>query len=199
MEEELKKELLQEYSNRHTNWTQYTLTQFGYSINLFTTICIGFIGYLISQRNDYSEIILSFNSNIHWDFFFYIVTIVFVFLSILLGFTSILSRLYDLRLTRHITRIRKKVLKDKDEMLNNEIIDSDNLKLKFFVTFLKILFCEIEFVKEKDFKNLDSLKLKFIHIREVSVLLGKYSWIVHKLQILLFTISVIIYGLNVII
>ena len=111
MTEEEQKEKIKEYSERHSFWTNQVLNQFGFSINLFLSIEIGFITYLVTQRSDYPKIYFSNESAIHGGLIIYLTAIFLSFISIVVGAISVTSRLNDICLTRHIIWIRKRAIK----------------------------------------------------------------------------------------
>ncbi len=111
MTSEEKNEAFNKYDKRETFWAEQSLQQLGYSLNFFLTIGTAFLGYLITIRNNYPKFKFDLYSSIEWKLLIYYIVLLAVFLSILIGTTSILIRLYDLRITRHITSARKKTVK----------------------------------------------------------------------------------------
>ncbi|HEM48572.1 MAG TPA: hypothetical protein ENO27_00035 [Caldithrix sp.] len=186
---------LDEYTQRHRFWTNLVLNQFGFSLNLFITISIGFLGYLISTKDKYPEIVIDFNQSVNWNLVFYVFTLILVFISILSGSISIISRLYDLRLTRHIIWTRKAVFKKLNKFLPDSYINLKNESL--IRTFIKVIFFKIEFIGEINADNFESIKLQFENIRKQSKILGRISWRAHKVQIVILVISVLIYGFTI--
>lgn len=197
MTEEEKKEKIKEYSERHSFWTNQVLNQFGFSINLFLTIGIGFIAYLVAQRADYPKIHLDCKAEIHWGLTTYLTVICLIFISMLAGAISVISRLYDLRLTRHIIWVRKRTIKKIGKLLPENFIDLNKDSLcRNFITTLKR---RILFIIDSDYNDYEQLKTKFNALRKQSKMLGELSWLTHKAQIILTIISTIIYGLTVLI
>ncbi len=90
------------YSERYRFWTDKAITQLGYSINLFTTVGIAFLGYLINGKSKFPQI------EVFCGIKLYHITVILIFLSVFAGFSAILSRLYDLRITRRIVYFKKK-------------------------------------------------------------------------------------------
>lgn len=195
IEKELKKRA-KDYPKRHIVWTQLQLSQFGYSVNLFTTIGIGFLAYLIVKYSD-TEFV---NKLSKCDFILYVGAIGFCFFSTLIGISSILCRLYDLRLTRHLFSITRKY-SGKELLELVEIFEKridPNLKIgEICKVFFCTLFCEKVFTVEKDHENFKVIKEKFISIRERSLTFSGASWLFHKFQMLLFIIAAIVYGVSV--
>ena len=136
--EEQKKEKLIEYSKRAEFWTNQSISQFGYSLNLFLTVGIAFIGFIVSQRDEYGKVNFAY-SKIDWSLLFYIITLTLVFCSIVFGAISVMSRLYDLRITRHIILVRKRALKKIDKFLSEKTTEKTQKInfLKFKIMLLK--------------------------------------------------------------
>lgn len=189
--EEEKKEKLIEYSNRGNFWTNQVLTQFGYSINFFLTIGVALLGFIVSKRDKFQNINFV-ETNIDWKLLFYFISLLFVFISIIFGSIAVLSRLYDLRITRYILIVRKKAMKKIPRYLSEETIE---VKGKF----LNVFNIKIEFIIEDDYKNIEVLKDKFKVLRTQCNILGDMSWKSHRRQIIFLVISAIIFGLIVVI
>ena len=195
MTEEEKNKKIKEYSERHRFWSNQVLTRFGYSINLFITIGIGFLWFLISNRDDFAELNFDKSASIDWNLTFYFSTILLVFSSVIIGSVSIISRLYDLRLTRHIVWTRKQTFKKLNKLLPGSYIDLKGESL--LKTFFIILFRDILFIKDTEQEDYQQIRSKFEIIRKQSKVLGRLSWKTHKIQIILLVISVLIYSLTI--
>lgn len=195
MEEKNKK--LMEYNERYRFWSNQILSQFGYTQNLFITIGLGFFGYLISIRDKYPEIIIKCSLPINWNLAFYMSSFLLVFISILIGSISILSRLYDLRLTRHIISTRKEAFKERNLLFTDSFIKFDESLIFLLKSFFKIIFCKIQFIKNTEINKSAELKSEFENLRKQSKILGILSWKTHKIQIMTLIISVLIYSLTI--
>lgn len=193
MTEEEKKEKISQYSTRLTFWTNQGLVQFGYSINLFTTISIAVVGYLVSHRSSYPALHFNCDGKVEYRLIIYFISLILAFTSTLLGGIAVLSRLYDFRLTRHKIFVRKQVLEKLNTPLSDGFIDTSTVTI--FSNFKAVLFKKIEFVIETDFKDIEEIKRKFIVIRRQTKLLGDMSWRSHKLQIIFIVFSIILYSL----
>jgi len=198
MEKEELKNKLDEYTSRNNFWTDKAINQFGYSINLFTTIGIGLLGYLVTNRNKISKLEYIKDGDINYTLVFYYSSLIIIFISILFGFISILSRLYDFRITRHLALTRKRFLKRKkakEGLIDSKIIDIS--KDNYCTVFRKNLFEKIEFINESHFEN-GNVPEQFEELRKSSKILGAISWKTHKIQILFFMIGILVLGFSVI-
>jgi len=189
---------LEEYSNRGNFWTEKAIKQFGYSLNLFTTIGIAVISYLIINRDKFPEFEYIKDGDINYRLVFYYSSLILVFFSILFGFISILSRLYDFRITRHLALTRKRYLsrlKSKDGLISSKITDIS--KENYCKILRKCLFGKIVFINENHFQN-NTVVSTFETLRKNSKVLGAITWRTHKIQIVLFVIGIFIISLAVI-
>lgn len=82
MTREEKNEKLKSYTERHNFWTNQVLNQFGFSINLFLTIGIAMIAYLVPQKKNYPKIIFNYHLPIHWGLTLYLIVTLFTFISL---------------------------------------------------------------------------------------------------------------------
>ena len=101
-----------DYQRRYQFWSERAVEQFSFSNNLLLTISIATIGYFYKEGKEEFK-----NLSIWWPYsgsfdleatLFSIGTI-FTGLSVIFGLVVTLARLYDFKLTRHITLIRKRV------------------------------------------------------------------------------------------
>ncbi len=198
------KEKLDEYINRSNNWTDKTITQLGYSINLFTTIGIAFLGYIITHRDKFPHLSFSCDAEFSWILTLFLIGTISTVFSIGFGFASILSRLFDFRITRHLALTRKRFLvKNKEKAFNENrvlgLIDSRIIDIsneRNYPIFKKHIFGKPEFITENDFKELRVID-KFEKLRKESKILGNLTWKCHKYQIGLFFLGVLAYGLTI--
>lgn len=194
---------LTEYTIRNNFWTDKTITQLGYSINLFTTFGIALLGFLIGKKCYYPYLDIGCDSEFSLNLTLYLISILLVFISIFFGVKSILSRLFDFRITRHIALIRKRFLsKNKDNvfgnrkmgLLSDEIIDISNMNYNsIFFFYLKGKF---DFINDSDFEN-NNIHEKFKKLRTDSKVLGDITWKTHRFQMVIFVLGIFFYGLSV--
>lgn len=194
--EEKKKESLDKYDRREAFWSEQSLNQLGYSINFFLTVGLGFLAFLISERTSYPKFQIINAGDVEWKLVFYYLTLIALFISLLYGCTSIISRLYDLRITRHITGIRKIALKVLDKYFPEGELDlpKENLTSVFF----KIICNEINFIHITKDSNFEIITKDFINLRKQAKLLGRITWKAHKRQILFILIATLICGITII-
>ncbi len=198
------KDKLQEYINRNNFWTDKTINQLGYSINLFTTIGIAFLGYIITDRDKFPNMSFSCDSEFSYILTLFIVGTISTIMSVGFGFKAILSRLFDLRITRHLALTRKRFLTRNKKIALNEnrteglitskipnITNEQNCPI-----FWKHFRGKTEFITENDFTE-SSVIDKFEKLRKESKILGNMTWKCHRFQIGLFFLGIIIYGLTI--
>lgn len=182
-----KEEKIYEYSARHLFWTDKALTQLGFSINLFITIGITTLGYLIINKERFliSTVVYYYCINLK---FIYFASIFLTFTSIVFGCKAVISRLYDFRITRHIALVRKRALARRNKYLSDENVKT--YPFDYYLVFLS-LFCEkIGFIEDLDYMDKKLLLKKFLKLRIQALILGELTYIFHKIQIGLYLISV---------
>lgn len=200
------KDKMNEYNDRNRFWTDKAITQLGYSINLFTTVGITLLGYIVVHRDEFPNLDISCGAKFSFVLTLYIFTIIFLGLSVFFGFLSILSRLLDFRITRYLALTRKRFLTKKKNsvlkinrligLIDFPLIDVSNER-KCFV-FIKHVLGKAQFILEKDFSNPALVKNKFEVLHNESKILGESTWECHKYQILFLLLGAIIYCLTII-
>lgn len=198
------KDKLQEYINRNNFWTDKTITQLGYSINLFTTIGIALLGYIITHRDEFPHLSFSCDAEFSWILTLFLIGTISTVFSIGFGFASILSRLFDFRITRHLALTRKRFLtKNKEKALSENrdlgLIDSKIIDIsneRNYPVFKKNILGKSEFITENDFKESRVID-KFEKLRKESNILGDLTWKYHRYQIGLFFLGILTYGLTI--
>ena len=180
------------YNDRHYFWRDKILTQLGYSINLFLTLGIAILGYAISEKKQFPVDGFKLEYSINYIYISYVISLILLFYSILTGCISVASRLFDLRITSHTFKIRKKTVKKLSKLLPDESPEIDNHRL---YSFIKILFNkDFISVKEADYSNYQAVEKKFNHNRDLTRKLGELTWSTHKQQIGSLSVAIFIYG-----
>nr|WKN40248.1 hypothetical protein K4G66_16260 [Tunicatimonas sp. TK19036] len=194
MTDQEQQEHIKEYSERHRFWANQALSQLGYSINLFTTLGLALLTYLFKIRENYGEIRIGYNQPIDWTITFYVSSLTFSVTTVILGLISVTSRLYDIRITRHLIWTRKRAMKNSKWFLPEGFIDLT--KSSKIGNYIKTLTIKIRWIETEHLKNKDVLKLKFNDLRIQAKLLGELAWGSHKLQLLTIFLSILLYGLT---
>jgi hypothetical protein len=193
MDKRDKKDIITEYERRHSFWSEQALNQLGYSLNLFFTLNLSFLVYLITERKNYPNFYFDISAKAEWKFVFYCLLLIFLFISLLIATSVIISRLYDLRITRFIIWVRKRTYKKHEALLSDKFLDFS--KEGIVSNFLRTLFYKIEFIDDNDFKDLDILKRKFDELRMQGKLLGQFTWKMHRIHIVLILSAALMYGI----
>ncbi|MFB6318745.1 hypothetical protein [Saccharicrinis sp. FJH54] len=190
-----------DYRERHRFWAGQTLSQFGNANNFFILIGFAIFGYLVKEIDLYSELHFTLDwRQIQIKPTTLVISLIFAFLSLFSGTLTMLSRLYDLRLTRHINTVRIKAYSLKhnyDDELPDDYIDIKK-KMKFpkfhfnlLLTFLVTITNENYFLDNVDIENKEKRHEKFLKLRERALILGRFSWISFKWQIIWILLSMI--------
>ena len=196
-DETKKKNKMEEYERREIYWSEQSLNQLGYSINIFFTIGIGLLAYLIGQRDGYPKLYFVKGGAIDWSLAIYLLVILMTFLSTILGVVAIISRLNDLRITRHITYVRRKVLEQ-----HNLYLPDDFQNFKRFDKIMSLIdttFKPIRFIKFDGEFNYSRVYADFNLLRLQCKLLGQLTWQTHKWQIAMLFASTVILGITVLV
>jgi len=164
---------LNDYKERHRFWQNLALTQFSFTNNLLLSLSIGFLVYLIEKNQEPNKIIG--------------LTLILLMISIGEGVITVISRLYDFRVSRHIAYVRQRYF-DKSENTIKTLPDFQFPKSNFCTrtsALLKILFCRLDLLSKKEIGNTRDCYLeRFNSLRKLSQTLGDLSWKCLKIQIL---------------
>jgi hypothetical protein len=191
-------EELKTYSDRHRFWTQISLEQLSTTNNLLLTISTGFLAFCFDKQS-IKSIITDSTLSYNWSLFYYFASLALIALSITLGIAVLFCRLYDFRISRHLSLTRKRFFEEKIDVKKLEKdFDPFNLCDRLSAIY-SIIFKELPFIIKKDLNDYEkdeNLKDKFNRLRKISKVLGSASWLWTKNQVLLFFSSVICYVLH---
>ena len=89
-------------NDKYRYWTKIAIDHLSFSNNLFLTICIAAIAFILSEKDDvYKTIIFDKSLKIDWNIVLYISSIILLSFSIFSGIITVLTRLLDFRITRN--------------------------------------------------------------------------------------------------
>ncbi|QNR23928.1 hypothetical protein [Croceimicrobium hydrocarbonivorans] len=177
-----------EYRERHRFWADKTLTQFGFANNFFLVVAIGILGFILKELGTNVNIRFTL-LDIDWDITLSRLSAILAFMSICCGIITMLSRLFDLRLTRHINTVRIKAYDNAFKMLDDDYISIKGIPI--FTTFLDSLTSRYYYIKDSEIKDDRLIKCKFKDLRKRALLLGRLSWKYFYYQLILLIFSVL--------
>ncbi len=185
------------YDERHRFWTEQAISQFATTTNLFFIISMAFLAFLAGQKQIAQAFIINRSLDFSLSNFLIVLGLFSAFLSVFASGITVLSRLHDLRLSRHTIWIRKKWHEShKLEFLDNHIdLSNDTLWLQVS-NFLSTILKKDYFITDLDIEKPEKCKNKFIALRKRNLLLGRFSWKSMNFQILTLLIGFILYVLS---
>jgi len=188
------KNKLEEYRENQKDWRDISINQLSNANNILLTFSAGLLVFII-EKSKVTGICKSHLGH-NFLFFTYWFAIFFLSFSILFGFSVLIARLYNARISRHLALTRQRYYE------KNEINKINKLSQKDFEdfnryhrinTFYKILFCKLPFIKYEQIQNNENIRESFDSLRRTSKILGNATWIWTKIQILFFILSGIFY------
>lgn len=187
-------DLLKTYIDRNRFWTQQALNQFGFTSNFFFLISTSFFAFLIKENKIKDLIYIECQLKMSFSKIGVLITILFAFISILYGALTVLSRLNDLRLTRHITETRRKYYKKTSKKIS-EKCDNVNPETKntYEVLWQSFINSDQLIITEKDFNDKDVIGEKIKNLRMNTKILSDFSWKAIKIQIGALVISILLF------
>ena len=109
---------------------------------------------------------------------------------------TVLSRLHDLRLTRHVVWIRKKSFEDHELEFREEHIDISGVSFyELFQNLISTLMKNDYFITDDDIASISIIQ-KFSALRKRNLLLAKFSWKSMNFQIATLLLSLLMYVLS---
>ncbi|MGJ1266354.1 hypothetical protein ACR78F_00110 [Sphingobacterium spiritivorum] len=186
------------HDERHRFWTEQALNQFGFASNFFFLLSFAFFTFLMNREITKKLLPFDFKLSFSFSKFFFVLALVVGFVSIVFGALTVLSRLYDLRLTRHKTYVRKRYNKVKGGVLCDDDINIDNYSFfKKINVLYKSSISRAHFIIDKDIEDQQLLSEKFMNLRINNLLLERLSWTTFSYQIITLLISLFTYFLSV--
>lgn len=162
-----------DFDEKSRFWIDKAVGQFGATTNLFFVISAGFLAYLI-ERNCIEHTIRNLNQSANAV---YALSILFSLFSVVLGILCVMSRLYDLRLTRHKVWIRKKTFQRHGKTLKDNHLNIEGYSFLYrFKNFYSSVFNKYYIIDDNDIEDFKALKEKFSKLRIRILLLGRFSW-----------------------
>lgn len=197
---------LKEYKERHTRWQNIAIDQLGTTSNIIFSLSVGFLAFAF-DKEFLSTFSLSYGCVFSCKMFFYILSIIFLILSISCAVVLSISKLYDFKITRHINWVRyayhKDVVKVQPDTIDIKELPADGFEFPKFkeriCTFFTILLTDIKLLSKKEILEIkkDSIIIsRFKDLRKLSHNLGVISWRNMKMQLLFLLISLILYSIN---
>jgi hypothetical protein len=169
-----KDKLIEEYHQRRVRWTKLAIDQFSFFNNLLITISIGFLAFAYDYpENGRVSFSLSV-TDIDWFITINNLSILFIFITIILGLIIALSRLLDFRVTRQINQVRQNAYEHQGKKLPQNTPRDSKFKEKLFL--LPRLIFNHPHITFDACQNDDPISDKFRELRRISRDLGSISW-----------------------
>lgn len=191
---------LVEYNEKSIRWQDYAINQLGFTNNIGLTLTIGFLAFAF-DKNFLSTMTFSSDSTFNPKMLINLITVIFLLLSIISAVITSMSRLYDFRITRNITNIRKWYYNYCKNI--PPLPEYHFTKAKSRFTFINIIFLlffgKIKMFNKKEIpdivKDYNTLG-KYLKLKELTNKLGKLTWNCLRIQFLFLIIAIILYSVN---
>lgn len=174
---------------RHSAWRDIAVTQLSNANNTILGFSTGFIVFCLDKCDT-----IGFHLNICSEFekskLFFGLCLLSLLFSIFFGISVLVSRLYDFRITRHITltRTRSKNKLDYDEFESSNMCNRIN-------ALFQIIFKEIPFITKDKAEKLELKNKEFNKLRKLSFVLGEATWVWLKFQVFCFLLGCLFFVL----
>jgi hypothetical protein len=177
MADKLTEDRLKEYSERHRFWTDKAYGQLSLSIEIIFGLSIATLGYLLDKKDDFAFCWCLPNCVFSLTHALLFTSVSFIMLSIVFGLLAIMSRNLDLRITRHITYLRKK----KSGVIKNE--PTIKLPCLGYCGLLKIFIEGYRKIEPSEYDSPEFVN-RFSELRWMANCLGQLTWNSSKWQII---------------
>lgn len=185
------------YDERNRFWTEQALNQFGNTSNFFFLISLGFFAFLF-ENVDIKELFkIDFDLEIKFSKIFLILAVISAVASLVTSSITVLSRLHDLRLTRHTIWIRKKSYDKYDKEYLDDYIEVDEYGFVDQINnFFETISTREYFIKDNDIEDKATIDSKFSKLRLRNLLLSRFSWYMMNSQFVTLAIAILFYILS---
>ena len=185
------------YDERNRFWTEQALNQFGNTSNFFFLISLGFFAFLF-ENNDIKDLFkIVLDNEFKFSKFSLVIAIILAVISIITSAITVLSRLHDLRLTRHTIWIRKKSYDKYNKEYPDDYIDVDDKSFcNQIVNFFETISTRKYFIKDNEIVDQTIINDKFAELRLRNLLLARFSWKMMNAQFVTLALSILFYILS---
>lgn len=184
-----------EYFERHAYWQNIAISHMSFSINLFLTISLAFLGFIVNS-SELNNINFRFSIyQIEMDITLIFMAVIMGGISILCGVFCVLFRIADFNLTRNAVYARKKFYAETGGKLTTE-------KTKSGGNWFSVIFNPHNFLLSSDFiisEEKDLVNKRLANVIYWKGRLGRKTWLYHKIQILLFALMIFSWIISVLI
>jgi hypothetical protein len=167
----------------HSAWRDIAITQLSNANNTILGFSTGFIVFCL-DKCDTIRFNLNFASEFEKSKLFFGLCLLSLLFSVFYGISVLVSRLYDFRITRHITLTRIRSIKK----LDYDEFESSNMCNRINALFL-IIFKEIPFITKDKAEKLELKNKEFNELRKLSFVLGEATWLWIKFQVFYFLLG----------
>ncbi len=186
------------YDDSNRFWTEQALNQFGATSNFFFFISLGLFAFLFDRHDIKSTFLIDFGLELNLSKLFLAFTILASFISLTASGLVVLSRLHDLRLTRHTIWVRLRSFAQHGHEFEDSYIDIKRYTLlnqlnNFWSTLRKREY----FITDNDLSSPNIRDQKFLELRIRNLLLSRLSWTMVGLQFTALGLSILFYILCV--
>lgn len=167
----------------HSAWRDIAVTQLSNANNMILGFSTGFIVFCLDKCDT-----IRFNLNFYSEFekskFFFGICLLSLLFSVFYGISVLVSRLYDFKITRHVTLTRLR----SDESLEYSEFEKTNMFDRIGVLFQ--VFCkDFKLIPKDVAKDLKVKDEKFESLRKLSHVLGEATWLWIKFQVFYFLLG----------
>lgn len=174
---------------RHSAWRDIAVTQLSNANNTILGFSTGFIVFCLDKCETISFAI-NLSSKFEKSKLFFGICLLSLLFSVFYGISVLVSRLYDFRITRHITLTRVRSIKK----LDYDEFESSNMCNRISALF-QIIFKEIPSITKDKAKNLELGNKEFNKLRKLSFILGEATWVWLKFQVFYFLLGCLFFVL----
>lgn len=194
---ENEKDKLNDYTQRHREWRDISVTQLSNTNNILLTLSSGLL-FFCFEKSKITNIHLNSKESFDWTVITYVIAIIFISISMMYGIAVLFSRLYDFKISRHLALTRQRFYKKHTKTLSDQELGDFNFRDRI-EALRKILFSEPSFITSDEIRKLeneDDTRERFDNLRRISKILGTATWKWTKFQVLLFLLSFLAYFIN---
>lgn len=174
------------YTERHRFWTDKAYSQLSLSIEVMFALTVATLGYILDNDNHFNFCWSLQGCSFSVKMSALLISILMVVASIFYGLMSMISRNLDLRLTRHITYLRKseQTKIEKETPLQTTCFGYCKL-LNFF-------FCGYRTIEHSEYND-SNFMTRFNELRWTTKCLGNLTWRSSKLQMIFLFCGILSY------